>query len=84
MKTKFDLQTAIEKWCTENGHDGFYLNDRNCIPCCCQAGAVALCGVIDSILDGDCVGGKLSTEPFVNDDGDECYWSIQPHEEGTE
>lgn len=84
MRTKFDLQKAIEKWCKENGHDGFYLNDRNRDPCGCRIGDIAICGVADNIFDGDCVGGKMSTEPFIDDNDNECDWSIQPHAEGTE
>lgn len=82
MKTKFDLQEAIEKWCKENGHDGFYCNVRHCDPCGCKIGDIAPCGANENIIDGDCVGGRLSTAPFADADGNKCDWSIQPHEKG--
>lgn len=75
---KFDIVKSIQKWAKENNHDGFYCNEGD--PCGCKIEDLAPCGHYESIIDGDCLGGKLHNGKFVNSDGDECEWAIIPHD----
>lgn len=80
MIKKFDIRFAIEKWCADSGHDGVFCGAHHGDPCGCKADDLAPCGELDNITDGACVGGKLTTKPFIDANGNECSWAIVPHD----
>lgn len=79
MKTQFDIIEAAKKWCSENGHDGFYYAG-NGDPCGCHVDDLAPCGCEQSLYNGDCKGGKLVKGEFIDGNGEHCDEAIVPHD----
>lgn len=79
-KNVFDLESAIKRWCLENGHDGFYFTGVGGDPCGCKIGELAPCCESENITNGICNGGKLISETFIDANGNECDWAIVPHD----
>lgn len=79
MKKYFDIIEAAEKWCEENGHDGFYCTVSG-ESCGCTVNDLCPCGVEESLYNGDCAGGKKVIGEFIDQNGEKCNCAIVPHE----